>query len=156
MHQDATARLWNVDTRDKRLVHALEHESDVSAASFSPDGRRLLTVSGTAVRLWDWKTGAPLVDLNHAKAVTAASFALDGRLVVSSSRDGTARVWDVETGRERFVAKHQDEVKHALLVASGKLLANTVIARAQIVERVERNRGDRRSPLRACGLFREP
>ena len=123
LHQDATARLWNVDTRDKRLVHALEHEGDVSAASFSPDGRRLLTVSGTAVRLWDWKTGAPLIDLNHAKAVTAASFAQDGRLVVSSSSDGTARVWDVETGRERFVAKHQDEVKHALLVASGKLLA---------------------------------
>jgi WD40 repeat protein len=58
LRQDATARLWDVDTRDKGLTHVLEHQSEVSSASFSPDGRTVLAAShdGTA-RLWDTDTG---------------------------------------------------------------------------------------------------
>src|SRR5262249_26614681 len=104
-------------------MRALEHQAPVSGALFSPEGRRLLAVSDTLIRLWDWRTGKPLKDLTHAKAVNHASFTPDGQLVVSASADGTARTWDVETGREQFLARHENEVKDALLVAGGTRLA---------------------------------
>ena len=123
LRQNATASLWDVDTADRRLQLSLKHDSAVSAASFSPDGRRVLAVSGTAARLWDTATGKPHVVLNHDKDVTAATFTPDGKAIVTASSDGTARVWDVETGRQRFAAKHAQAVEDARLVANGRLLA---------------------------------
>jgi WD40 repeat protein len=132
LRQDATARLWDVENRDKRLQRALPHDAGVSSASFSPDGRRMLTVSGAVARLWNAETGEPLVDLVHQKNVNAASFAPDGKLVVSAADDGTARVWEVETGAERFVARHQGSVERALLIANGKRLATISTRRLRV------------------------
>jgi WD40 repeat protein len=77
----------------------LQHESNVSRASFSPVGARLVTVSGNAARVWDAATGAPIGrSLEHDDTVTSAAFSPDGALVVTASSDNTARVWDAATG----------------------------------------------------------
>ena len=123
LRQDTTARLWDLNLRDRRLQWTHEDDASASGAAFSADGRRLLTVSGTSARLWDAETKKPRATLDHGKDVVAAAFTEDGHAIVSASRDGTARVWDGETGQERFVAKHQDAVDDAILVASGRLLA---------------------------------
>src|SRR4051812_9480194 len=36
----------------------------------------------------------------HTAPVVAAAFSDDSRFLISASRDGSARVWDVESGRE--------------------------------------------------------
>jgi WD40 repeat protein len=82
------------------VVTELRHEKAVLSASFSPDGRCVVTVSvdGTA-RMWDASTGSPLgPPLRHEKSVSSASFSPDGRRVVTVSVDGTVRMWDVSTG----------------------------------------------------------
>ena len=61
--------------------------------------------------------------LNHHKKVNAATFSPDGRSVVTASDDGTAGVWDVESGEERFAVKHKDGVAAAVLIAGGRLMA---------------------------------
>ncbi len=132
LREDATARLWDVDLGDKRLQWAHEHEAYVSAASFSLDGRRVLTVSGNAARLWDAETGKPLVALDHDKDIVVAAFTPDGDGIVTASRDGTARVWDVGTGQQRFAAMHEDDVQDALLVANGGLLATMSHGKARL------------------------
>src|SRR5262249_49015234 len=38
----------------------------------------------------------------HHAAITSLAFTNDARLLVSSSRDGTVRVWNVQSGREGF------------------------------------------------------
>jgi WD40 repeat protein len=78
----------------------LEHEGAVEEASFSPDGRRVVTASADhSARVWDAETGVQLTPpLKHGAGVAYASFSPDGRRVVTGSRQGTARVWDAISG----------------------------------------------------------
>src|SRR5262249_41485541 len=91
--------VWDAATGAPRTP-PLEHQGPVEAASFSPDGRRVVTASADySARVWDAETGAPLIDpLRHGAGVVAASVSPDGRRVVPGSRPGTARVWDAATG----------------------------------------------------------
>ena len=71
------------------------------AASFSPDGRTVVTASDDkTARLWDAASGKELQRLTHDDGVHAASFSPDGRTVVTASKDKTARLWDAASGKE--------------------------------------------------------
>jgi tetratricopeptide (TPR) repeat protein len=67
----------------------------VSHASFSPDGRRVVTASGDrTARVWDAETGQPLsAPLRHEGGVSHASFSPDGRRVLTACDDNLTRVW---------------------------------------------------------------
>jgi PDZ domain/WD domain, G-beta repeat len=73
----------------------------LTAASFSPDGRRIVTAStDKTARIWDAETGKTVAILaGHSNWVESARFSTDGRHVVTSSSDKTARVWDTESGK---------------------------------------------------------
>ena len=111
-------------------------------ASFSPDGRRILTASwlthlqgeDRTPRLLDSETGRELLVLRgHKGSVWSAAFSPDGRHIVTASRDGTARVWDVETGRELLaLIGHEWEVFAATFSPDGRrivTLSNDFTAR---------------------------
>jgi WD40 repeat protein len=49
----------------------------------------------------------------HQAPVNSASFSPDGQQVVTASDDGTARLWDVETGDSTVLEGHQDKVNSA-------------------------------------------
>jgi WD40 repeat protein/uncharacterized caspase-like protein len=52
-------------------------------------------------RLWDATTGQEVRRLSgHTDEVVCVAFSPDGRLVVTGSKDGTTRLWEVATGRE--------------------------------------------------------
>ncbi|HEX7841255.1 MAG TPA: hypothetical protein VF469_27440 [Kofleriaceae bacterium] len=82
------------------LVTFLGHSSRVLAATFSPDGTRVVTASqDKTARVWDATTGQPMTGpLKHGGAVFTAAFSPDGARVVTASEDRTARVWDATTG----------------------------------------------------------
>ncbi|ANB14345.1 Rsa4p [Sugiyamaella lignohabitans] len=103
---DSTARIWDCDTQTP-LKTLTGHSNWVLAVSWSPDGKLIATGSmDNTIRIWDAKTGtqvgAPLV--GHSKWITSLSwepFHLleDGHntpRLVSSSKDTTVRVWDLE------------------------------------------------------------
>ena len=79
----------------------LDHPDLVFSASFSPDGRLLVTACrDRSVRVWDWRAGRLVCPpFEHAKEANAAVFTPDGRWVLSASVDGTARAWDWRTGK---------------------------------------------------------
>ncbi|PIL30097.1 hypothetical protein GSI_07760 [Ganoderma sinense ZZ0214-1] len=82
----------------------------ISAFSFDSEGRRIATAHADgslftrgqcAVRIWDPATGAMLAVLaGHSQSVTDVSFSPDGRSILSASEDGSAKIWDVESGLE--------------------------------------------------------
>ena len=101
----------------------LRHEDLVWAASFSPDGQRVVTASndGTA-RVWDAQSGKPVGEpLRHEDLVRAASFSPDGQRVVTASHDGTARVWDAQSGKPLGEPlRHEDWVRAASFSPDGR------------------------------------
>src|SRR5262249_48865992 len=82
-------------------IRPLSHGAQVVAASFSPDGRRVVTAGNDATaRVWDVTTGDPVSPpLRLRDVVEHAVFSPDGRRVLTASWDRTARVWDASTGQ---------------------------------------------------------
>ncbi len=97
-------RLALVLRQGPQLEQAWARSASSHFASFSPDGRRVLTPdsrspSRGAARVWDIRTGEPISPpMEHAGDVHKASFSPDGRWVVTAGIDGTARVWDATSG----------------------------------------------------------
>lgn len=75
----------------------------VEHLAITPDGELILTVElwGRDVKVWSSQTGELLRTLKgHTEEVIALALSRDGRRVFSSSKDGTLRFWDLESGEE--------------------------------------------------------
>jgi WD40 repeat protein/DNA-binding SARP family transcriptional activator len=74
-------------------------------ASFSPDGRSVLTggMDGRA-RLFDPASGELLAAIGPRAAKTVARFSADGSRIAMASEDGSVRVADPRTGETRLLA----------------------------------------------------
>ncbi len=103
---DRTARLWNLDSG--RLLATLDHDAQLVAVRFAPDGRRLVTFSskyngpgGSAimhdrpvptgaptVRVWDASTGRRLAEWSEAVAGQTRFLELNPSGALDLSRDG--------------------------------------------------------------------
>lgn len=92
------------DTRDGRLAPLFKIEAhEFDSISLSPDGTRIAAGVGRLVRIVDAMTGSTQTELpGHLGDVLRTAFSSDGRLLVSSSADGSVRVWNANTGREIF------------------------------------------------------
>jgi WD40 repeat protein len=78
------------------------HDDPIDTASFSPDGRRILTRSmdGTA-KVWDAQSGEERLTLTaRDNPVYQAILSPDGEQILTASADGTTKVWDAQSGRE--------------------------------------------------------
>jgi len=79
-----------------------EHGSGPLSVRLSPDGGTLAVgYAPYDIILWDAKTGARQKLLKgHSNWVVSLAFSADGKRLISGAGDSTARVWDVESGKE--------------------------------------------------------
>lgn len=90
---DRTVRLWDAETG--KVLRVLRGHSDlVMDVEFSPNGTLLASASyDKTVRVWDLVTERQRVLRGHQLSVNRVAWRGDSHLV-TSSRDGTIRVWD--------------------------------------------------------------
>ena len=78
----------------------LTHGGPVVAASFSPDGKTVVTATGKQVILWDAMTGERRGEpIEYPDDVWALKFCQAGDRLVTADRSGHARVWDAASGK---------------------------------------------------------
>jgi WD40 repeat protein len=102
--RDGTARLWDAASGEEQ--HTLLTGAPVFDVAFSPD-ERFVVAGGDygTVTVFDAATAERVGILeghNRNHLVFGLAFVPDGRLV-TAGLDGTARVWDVESGNELVV-----------------------------------------------------
>lgn len=71
----------------------------------SPDGSRLLVLNGRGTVAVRDASGRVVYTLRQPSALTAAAFGRGGRLLATGGADGTARIWNAETGALRHVLR---------------------------------------------------
>jgi WD40 repeat protein len=105
---DHTARLWDADTGQPIAVFSSERREMIQAI-FSPNGRRVLTLSAEQARLWDAGDGRPLLKLDAEgpfRAFGKAAFSADGRSIITVGGLSTTMrgrpyisLWDADSGQ---------------------------------------------------------
>ncbi len=97
----------------------------VRTASFSPDGRLVVTASDDgSARIWR-VNGTLLHTLRQRGPLTTASFSPDGSLVLTAGVDRTARIWRVAGGAPIVTLRHGGPVTSASFSTDGRLVLTT-------------------------------
>jgi WD40 repeat protein len=93
------AQVFDVATGEPVTVPMKLGEA-MTLLTFSPDGKRLLTVVDLEARIWDLPSGRLATPpWTHGTFIDYGGFSADGRLAVTTSSDhNTVRLWDTRTG----------------------------------------------------------
>lgn len=107
---DSAARLWEVATRGPAPHVLPKHQGAVTGVRFSPDGRRIASVSyvnnyadtrsrATQLRVTQLDTGLPIFDITESGyGAFGVAVTPDGKRLVLGADDKSIRVRDAETG----------------------------------------------------------
>jgi WD40 repeat protein len=120
---DGSIKLWDIaGKKERRTIQA--SRGWVTSVCFSPQGKRLVSTADEEARLWDTDTGKPLQKWAHGGfLVRAAVFTPDGKEIVTAGWDGSARLWDAQTGALRARFRDQGGLDGALLQMDAHTLA---------------------------------
>jgi WD40 repeat protein len=100
------AHLWHLDFASTDGETELTYEEVLSipgsgSVKFSPDGRQLATISGNDIIVREAATGRELQKfVGHTGWVMGVEFSPDGSRLVTTSLDGTVRIWSLGPGNE--------------------------------------------------------
>lgn len=95
---DAVQSLWDFGTGKATRLSGPANDY-VHCAAFSPDGKWLVTGSlDQGIRIRNGETGAFVLLVRsrsgHSDGVESVSFSSDGRRILTSSDDGSLKIWD--------------------------------------------------------------
>jgi len=127
---DEYVRIWEAVSGDEVLALPFEGGDQLRGLAFSLDGRRIAVTSTRYPwgRVWDASTGE--VVLNgfpyHRDVVVDIAYSADGKLIATASSDGTAKIWDADSGELLYtLAGHALPVTGVDFDPSGSYLATT-------------------------------
>jgi WD40 repeat protein/tetratricopeptide (TPR) repeat protein len=98
-----TVRRWDAAT-GAPLGAPLPHDEGSGFPTWSPDGKRFVTVARGGARVWEGDSGrlhGPV--LYHPSPIDEAVFSPEGRRLLTRDREGEVRLWETDTGRLQTV-----------------------------------------------------
>jgi WD40 repeat protein/tRNA A-37 threonylcarbamoyl transferase component Bud32 len=152
---DGTVQVWDAATaqplltcRGDRWNGVSVEWSPVRALAWSPDGKRIASACDQVVQVWEadaqkpvgtrswvhfgirtvrmWENDKPLLMYHgHSQRVLAVAWSPDGLHLASGGDDGTAQVWDADTGEARmYYQGHMGPVSAIAWSPDGKHIAS--------------------------------
>jgi eukaryotic-like serine/threonine-protein kinase len=95
-------RLVDVETHKITWRHLRPDRNSIGSVWFSPNDRFVVVgYFAGGIDVLDVESGQQVSEFTrHTKEVTSLQFLADGKEVITASRDGSFRVWELNTGRE--------------------------------------------------------
>lgn len=86
------------------LVLPVGHTEAVKIATFSPDGKQVLSADDKNIIIWDTKSSLMLFSLNVSKNINTAQYSPDNKYIICGYSDTVyyTGVWDAQNGDLRF------------------------------------------------------
>ncbi|EPS44027.1 Beta-TrCP [Arthrobotrys entomopaga] len=114
---DHTIRFWEALSGicSRTIQHA---DSQVNRLCISPDKRFLAAAGHLNVKLYDIKSTNPAPVLSfegHTNNVTGVGFHCEGKWMVTSSEDGTVKIWDTRTATVQRNYSHGSPVNDVVI-----------------------------------------
>lgn len=126
---DNTLRLWNA--RSGTPLAAIRHDAQIVSDNFSPDGARIVTVSGNVAHIWDTRNGDTVATLAHRSPTVYATYSPDGARIITTSGKAVW-VWDARSGENLATIPHDENVLLASFSSDGKKIVTTSGSQARI------------------------
>jgi hypothetical protein len=120
-----------LDASNGKLIDVLARTPDVALdARFAPDGTKLATASTDGrIRVFEQREqewGILKTFVNHSDWVNAVTWSSDGKRLASASRDKTAKVFDLESGKRVVTfSGHSGSVNGVAFHPDGKQVYST-------------------------------
>ncbi|MEW5801630.1 MAG: trypsin-like peptidase domain-containing protein [bacterium] len=112
------------ETVEIEEIARMNHDEQVTALAFSPDGRYLATGGGNCTaQVWEALSGRLVSRLVHEGKVTCLVFSPDGKYLTTAGEDCTAKMWETNSGEEVIRLAHEDAVTAVTFSQDGHYLA---------------------------------
>lgn len=113
------------DTATGRKIGEGKQPKSLLWAEFSADGKAWVTTSSGTQVVVEHADSPKKLEFAHGAGVDRARFSADGKSLFTAARDNSARVIELETGKEVFQIPHRHWVKDAQPTPDGKFLVTS-------------------------------
>ncbi len=116
--------VWDATTGEK-LLELPGTNNYIAGLGFSHDGKLLAAGTGTTgYTVWDASTGEEARSLPSPSPIIDVDFSPDSRFLAIAGEDGTAIIWDLESGRESLrLSGHTGRINRVVFSPDGDRLA---------------------------------
>lgn len=113
-------RIWNVAGGKEDAQ--FQEEGSIKSVAVSPRGTRAVIVTryGEETDVCDVATGTVQDRLRYKDHIEGVQFSLDGTKLITTSMDGTVRIWDIATGKEQARFSRNGKISSATFSSDGK------------------------------------